>query len=76
WFARTLLLVVVATFWLGYPLVWTAFDLNGRTASWGDSIGPISYQFYALLAFSGLTLLMLRGQESQREPRPRTSAAF
>ena len=31
-FARTLFLVIVAAFWMGYPMVWTAFGLNGRTA--------------------------------------------
>jgi len=58
--ARTLFVVIIAAFWLGYPLVWTAFDLNGRTATWLDSIGALSYQFYALLALLFLVLLELR----------------
>ena len=37
--ARTLFVVTVAAFWLGYPLVWRIFDLNGRTATWVDSLG-------------------------------------
>jgi hypothetical protein len=58
-FARTLLLVIVAAFWAGYPLVWTAFDVNGRTATPMDSLGVLSYQFYALLAFFALALMEL-----------------
>ena len=60
WLARTLFLVIIAAFWLGYPLVWTAFDLNGRTATWGESAGVLSYQFYALLALVGLIVMELR----------------
>ena len=58
--ARMLFLVIVAAFWLGYPLVWTVFNLNGRTATWVDSIGALSYQFYALLALMALILVELR----------------
>lgn len=76
WMARTLFLAIVAAFWLGYPLVWTAFGLNGRTATWIDSLGVLSHELYALLAFFGLIVLMPRGQESQREPRPHGPAAL
>jgi len=63
--ARTLFLVIIAAFWLGYPLVWTVFNFNGRTATWVDSLGALSYQFYALLAFFALVLMELRQEKSE-----------
>ena len=65
-FARAAFLTIVAAFWVGYPLTWTAFGLNGRTATPIDSAGILSYQFYALLAFFALArmeLMRLRGRE-------------
>ncbi len=59
-FARTLFLTIVVAFWLGYPVTWTAFGLNGRTATPIDSLGILSYQFYALLGFFALALMILR----------------
>jgi hypothetical protein len=58
-FARALFLVIVTAVWLGYPLVWTAFDLNGRTATPIDSLGVLSYQFYSLLGLVALILIEL-----------------
>lgn len=58
--ARTLFVLIVAAFWIGYPLVWTVFDLNGRTARPLDCLGAISYQFYALLCFFALVMVELR----------------
>jgi hypothetical protein len=63
--ARTGFLAIVAAFWLGYPVTWTAFGLNGRTATPIDSVGILSYQFYALLGFFALAwmeLMRLRGR--------------
>ncbi len=65
-FARAAFLTIVAAFWVGYPLTWTAFGLNGRTATPIDSAGILSYQFYALLAFFALArmeLMSRRGRE-------------
>ena len=59
-FARTLFSTIVVAFWLGYPVTWTAFGLNGRTATPIDSLGILSYQFYALLGFFALALMILR----------------
>jgi Glycosyltransferase family 87 len=59
-FARTLFSTIVVAFWLGYPVTWTAFGLNGRTATPVDSLGILSYQFYALLGFFALALMILR----------------
>jgi hypothetical protein len=59
-FARALFLLTVTAFWLGYPLVWAVFGLYGRTATPVDSLGFISYQFYALLGFFVLALMELR----------------
>jgi hypothetical protein len=64
-FARTIFLMIVGAIWLGYPFVWTAFDLNGRTATPVDSLGVLSYQFYALLGLFALVLIELRTQRSQ-----------
>jgi len=58
-FARGLFLLIVAAIWLGYPLVWTVFDLNGRTAKPVHSLGVLSYQFYALLGLFALILMEL-----------------
>ena len=75
--ARTLFSLILVAFWVGYPLVWTAFGLNGRVATPVDSLGAISYQFYALLAFFGLILMELRRGEVQvlhhRPPRGKRS---
>jgi hypothetical protein len=59
-FARTLFLTIVAAFWIGYPVIWTVFGLNGRTARPIDSLGILSYQFYALLGFFALALMISR----------------
>jgi hypothetical protein len=59
-FARAAFSMIVAAFWLGYPVTWTAFGLNGRTATPIDSLGILSYQFYALLGFFSLALLLPR----------------
>ena len=59
-FGRALFLAIVAAFWLGYPLTWTAFGLNGRVATPVHSLGILSYQFYALLGFFALVLMILR----------------
>jgi Glycosyltransferase family 87 len=59
WFARGIFLAIVIAFWVGYPVVWTTFDLNGRTARPIDSLGALSYQFYALLGFFALVLVEL-----------------
>jgi hypothetical protein len=48
-FARAAFTMIVAAFWLGNPVTWTAFGLNGRTATPVDSLGILSYQFYALV---------------------------
>ncbi len=58
-FARVGFAMIVATFWLGYPVTWTAFDLNGWTATPGYSLGILSYRFYALLGFFALTMTIL-----------------
>ena len=63
-FARTLFLTIVVAFWLGYPVTWTAFGLNGRTATPVNSLGILSYQFYALVGFFALTLMILRRGDS------------
>ena len=55
-----LFLTIVAAFWIGYPVTWTAFGLNGRTATPVDSLGILSYQFYALLGFFALTMMISR----------------
>ncbi len=70
-FARTLFLTIVAAFWLGYPVTWTAFGLNGRMATPVDSLGILSYQFYALLTFFALTLMISR---RGNDPGPSPSA--
>ncbi len=62
-FARAVFLTIVAAFWLGYPVTWTAFGLNGRTATPIDSIGVLSYQFYALLGFFALAMMELGRRE-------------
>ena len=67
-FARALFLVILLAFWLGYPLMWTAFDLNGRTAKPLHSLTVLSYQFYALLAFFALVLLELRHGQGRGGP--------
>ncbi len=67
-FARTIFLVIVTAFWVGYPLVWTAFDLNGRAATPIQSLGVLSYQFYALLGLFGLLLRELRQREGRDAP--------
>ena len=59
-FARTLFLLLITAFWLDYPVVWTAFGLHGRRATPVDSVGVLSYQFYALLGFFALVLMELR----------------
>jgi hypothetical protein len=64
-FLRAWFALVAGAFWLGYPLVWTALDLIGRTATPFASLGVLSYQFYALLGFFALALMELvdpRGQ--------------
>ncbi len=68
--ARAAFVTIVAAFWLGYPVTWTAFGLNGRTATPIDSVGILSYQFYALLGFFALArmeLMRLRGREISPE---------
>ncbi len=69
-FARALFLVIVVAFWIGYPLTWTAFDLNGRTAKPLHSVTVLSYQFYALLAFAALILIELRREAGCAVPLP------
>jgi len=59
-FARVLYLVIVAASFMGYPLVWTAFGLNARKATPVESVGVLSYQYYALLGLFGLVLVELR----------------
>jgi hypothetical protein len=65
---RAVFLVIVAAFWAGSPLVWTAFELNGRTATPVDSVGVLSYQFYALVAFFALVLTELRRESGRSHP--------
>ena len=73
-FARALFLVILLAFWLGYPLMWTAFDLNGRTAKPLHSLTVLSYQFYALLAFFALGAAGAAARPRPRRPlRPGTS---
>jgi hypothetical protein len=75
--ARATFLVIVAAFWLGYPVTWTDFDLNGRAATPVDSIGILSYQFYALLVFCGLVARMVvPGNPSQRALPDGTRSAY
>jgi hypothetical protein len=66
-FARTMFLTIVAAFWLGYPVTWTAFGLNGRMATPIDSLGILSYQFYALLGFFALALMISRRGDDSGE---------
>jgi len=74
-FIRALFLAVVASFWLGYPLVWRAFDLVGRTATPIQSILVLSYQFYALLGLLAIALTELRlGTDRSLEPATRITA--
>ena len=60
-FAQGILLLVVAAIWTGYPLAWTAFGLGGRPAKPVDSLGVLSYQFYALIGLFALVLLEPHG---------------
>ncbi len=69
-FMRVAFLVIVAAFWLGYPVTWTAFGLNGRVATPVDSVGILSYQFYALLGFFALALLQLGRPPERCVPSP------
>jgi hypothetical protein len=73
--ARVLFLLIATAFWVGYPLVWTAFDLNGRTAKPVHSLGVLSYQFYALLALLTLVLIELRQPNAIGGDRTITSHA-
>lgn len=75
-FERAIFLLVAATFWLGYPLVWTVLGIQGRTADWIDSLGVLSYEFYALLTFFGLVIFMLICAETRRESSPSASSVF
>jgi hypothetical protein len=59
-FARVAFSMVVVAFGIGYPVTWTAFGLNGRTATPVDALGILVYQFYALLGFFALTLTIAR----------------
>jgi Glycosyltransferase family 87 len=63
--ARAAPLTIMAAFWVGYPVTWTAFDLNVRTATPIDSIGILSYQFYALLGFLALTYVELMRRDGR-----------
>lgn len=55
--------MILATCCLAYPMVWTAFGLENRIATPVDSIGLLSYQYYALLGFLAMVAMKLR-----REP--------
>jgi alpha-1,2-mannosyltransferase len=59
-FARTLFLLIVTAFWMDHRLFRTAFELHGRAPTPVDSLGSLSYQFYALLGFFVLVLMDLR----------------
>jgi hypothetical protein len=74
-FARAILIVIVAAFWAGYPTVWAAIDLNGRTATPVHSLGVLSYQFYPLCAFPGLILVELRKVDGERPRREQRASA-
>lgn len=61
-FARTAFVMVLAAFLVECPVTWTAFGLNGRTATPIDSISVLSYRFYALLVFFAVTMMSLRSR--------------
>jgi hypothetical protein len=63
-YARALLLLSLLAIWLGYPVVWTLFDLNGRVATPIQSLAVLSYQFYALLGLFGLALFEFSSRET------------
>ncbi len=67
--ARALFLLILTAFWIGYPVVWTVFDLNGRIATPLDHLFVLSYQFYALLGLFGLALVELRLREFEAKQR-------
>ena len=59
-FGRTLFLLAVTALWLDYPLVCTAHGPYGRAATPVESLGVLSYRFYALLGFFVLVMVELR----------------
>jgi hypothetical protein len=63
-FARIVFPVIAGAFWVGYPLIWRLFGLNGRTATPVHSLGVLSYQFYALLGLSALVLMELEQERA------------
>ena len=65
--ARAAFISIVVALWLGPSLVWTVFDVGGRVAEPLDSVGVLSYQFYALVGLFLLGLLQMRSTSRRRQ---------